>query len=155
MRRKKAEKRSLLPDGKYNNELVARFVNMIMWGGKKSLAQRIVYDAFDIIKEKTNKFEIEVFTTAVNNVRPKVEVKPRRVGGATYQVPIEVDKIRGTTLALRWIRGFARSRKGKPMASKLAEEILAAYKQEGDAIKKRQNTHRMAESNKAFAHYRW
>lgn len=155
MRRRSSEKRKVSVDSKYNNELVAKFINMIMGDGKKSLAQRIVYDSFNIIKEKTGKPEMKVFTTAINNVRPKVEVRPRRVGGATYQIPVEVNKIRGTTLALRWIRDSARSKTGKSMSSKLAEEILAAHRQEGDAVKKKQNTHKMAAANKAFAHYRW
>jgi len=155
MRRRKADKKEPLPDSKYNSKLVAKFVNMIMVKGKKSLAQSIVYGAFDIIKDKTDKPGLEVFSAAIENVRPKVEVKPRRVGGATYQVPMEVDRERGITLALRWIKDFSRSKKGKPMSVKLADEILAAYKQEGEAVKKKQTTHKMAEANKAFAHYRW
>lgn len=155
MRRRRAEKRQIQPDSKYNSNLVAKFINMIMWEGKKSLAQHIVYETFKIIRKKTNKPELEVFNIALNNVRPKVEVRPRRVGGATYQVPMEVNKTRGTTLALRWIRDFARNEKGKPMSEKLANEILAAYHQEGNAVKKKRNTHKMAEANKAFAYYRW
>lgn len=142
-------------DDKYNSKLVAKFTNMIMWGGKKSLAQNIIYQAFDIIEKQTKKSGMEVFQAAINNVRPKVEVKSKRIGGANYQVPVEVNNVRGTTLALRWIRDFARKKKGKPIAERLASEIASAYKMEGDAVKKKQVTHKMAEANKAFAHYNW
>ena len=124
--------------------------------GKKSLAEKIVYGAFEIIKSKLNEPDlIKVFNKALDNVRPRLEVKPRRVGGATYQVPIEVRQERGVSIALRWIRDFAKSKKGRPMKDKLAEEIIDAYKGEGAAIKKRDDTHKMAEANKAFAHFRW
>jgi small subunit ribosomal protein S7 len=129
---------------------------MVMLKGKKSLAEKMVYGAFDIVKQQLNEPDVlKVFHKAIDNVRPRLEVKPRRVGGATYQVPIEVRQERGTSIALRWIRDFARAKKGKPMKEKLAEEITAAYKGEGSAIKKRDDTHKMAESNKAFAHFRW
>jgi small subunit ribosomal protein S7 len=127
-----------------------------MLKGKKSTAEKIVYGAFDIMKKNLNEPDaLKVFYKAIDNVRPRLEVKPRRVGGATYQVPIEVRQERGTSIALRWIRDFAKTKKGKPMPEKLAEEIVAAYKNEGSAIKKRDDTHKMAESNKAFAHFRW
>lgn len=151
----KVREHHLKPDIKYNSELISLFTNMIMWDGKKSLSQKIIYEALDIISETIKKPGLEVFAAAVNNVMPKVEVKSRRVGGATYQVPVEVDKKRGTTLALRWIREIARNKKGKSMAQKIADEIISAYNNEGESIKKKQNTHKMAEANKAFAHYRW
>jgi small subunit ribosomal protein S7 len=153
---KPREKRKLpLPDYKYNSVLVSRFINKILQRGKKTLAERIVYDAFDIIKKKLNEDPLKVFTEAVENVRPLLEVRPRRIGGATYQIPGEVPQIRGETLALRWIIQYARERKGMPISQKLAEEIISAYRKEGAAIKKREDTHKMAEANKAFAHYRW
>lgn len=135
--------------------LVAKLINKVMWDGKKTTAQKIVYGAFDIIREKTKKDPLEVFRQAVENVKPVLEVRPRRVGGATYQVPIEVQEPRRTSLALRWIVEAARARKGRPMKEKLAEEIIAAYNNTGTAIKKKEDTHRMAEANRAFAHYRW
>ncbi len=150
-----AVKGKIKPDVKYNNKLVSKFINMIMSNGKKSLAQDIVYDVFGIIKKQTQKNELEVFQIAIDNIKPKVEVKSRRIGGANYQVPVEVNDIRGTTLALRWIKEFARQKKGKSITSKLVNEILAAYNMEGDAVKKKQITHKMAEANKAFAHYNW
>jgi small subunit ribosomal protein S7 len=129
---------------------------MVMLEGKKSIAEKMVYGAFDVIKKNLNDSDIlKVFYKALDNARPRLEVKPRRVGGATYQVPIEVRQERGTSIALRWIRDFARSKKGKSMEEKLADEIIAAYKGEGSAIKKRDDTHKMAEANKAFAHFRW
>lgn len=156
MRRHAAEKREILPDPKYNNLMVARFVNSLMWEGKKSIAERIVYEALDILKQKSGEEDImKVFNKALDNVRPRLELKPRRVGGATYQIPIEVNPLRGTAIAMRWIRDFARNKKGKPMVVKLAEELLSAYKAEGPAVKKRDETHKMAEANKAFAHLRW
>ncbi|MFN3966565.1 MAG: 30S ribosomal protein S7 [Endomicrobiia bacterium] len=148
-------KRVIIPDIKYNSLLVARFINKINFRGKKTVAEEIVYKAFDIIKEKTKKDPLEVFTKAIENVRPLLEVKPRRVGGATYQVPVEVPQTRGETLAMRWILQFARERKGAPMYQKIADEIISAYNKEGPAIKKREDTHKMAEANRAFAHYRW
>ncbi|PIP68461.1 MAG: 30S ribosomal protein S7 [Candidatus Omnitrophica bacterium CG_4_9_14_0_2_um_filter_42_8] len=156
MRRRRAEKRDVLPDPKFSNKLVTKFVNMLMEKGKKSTAERIVYSAMDIISEKTgNKNSVEVLQKAFDNSRPLLEVKPRRVGGATYQVPIEVKSDRGVSIAMRWIRDFARQKKGRPMYEKLAEEIVEAYKGQGSAMKKREDMHRMAEANKAFAHYRW
>jgi len=135
---------------------VAKFINMTMLKGKKSTAEKIIYGAFEIIKKQLNEPDaLKIFHKAIDNARPRLEVKPRRVGGATYQVPIEVRQARGTSIALRWIRDFAKTKKGKPMPEKLAEEIIAAYKGEGSTIKKRDDTHKMAESNKAFAHFRW
>jgi len=156
MRRRKAQERELLPDPKFNSKIVGKFINMVMLKGKKSLAEKMVYGAFDLIKQQLNEPDvIKVFNKAIENARPRLEVKPRRVGGATYQVPIEVKQERGTSIALRWIRDFAKSKKGKSMQEKLADEIMAAYKGEGAAIKKRDDTHKMAEANKAFAHFRW
>lgn len=155
MRRRRAEKREVIPDPKYKNVNVARFINIIMTRGKKSVAEKIVYKCFDILAEKTQKGSLEVFQKALDNSRPLLEVKPRRIGGATYQIPIEVKAERGISIAMRWMRNFARTKKGKPMEIKLADEILDAYKGEGSAIKKRDDTHKMAEANKAFAHYRW
>lgn len=156
MRRRAAEKREVIIDPKYKSKTVARFINMVMTEGKKSVAETIVYGAFDILKEKTKEEDIiNVFNKAIDNVRPRLEVKPRRVGGATYQVPIEVSQSRGLSLSMRWIRDIARYKKGKPMGEKLAEELLLAYKGEGSAIKKKEDTHKMAEANKAFAHFKW
>ena len=156
MRRRRAEKRQILPDPKYDSILVTKFVNMLMKKGKKSKAEHIVYRCLDLLRERTKKEDsLEVFKKAIDNVRPLLEVKPRRVGGATYQVPIEVKSDRGTGIALMWIRNFARAKKGKPMEEKLVNEIMDAYNGQGAAIKKKEDTHRMAESNKAFAHYRW
>jgi len=156
MRRRKAQEREVLPDPKFNSRIVAKFINMVTLQGKKSLAEKMIYGAFDLIKQQLNEADVlKVFNKAIDNARPRLEVKPRRVGGATYQVPIEVRQERGTSIALRWIRDFAKSRKGKSMKDKLAEEIMAAYKGEGNAIKKRDDTHKMAEANKAFAHFRW
>lgn len=155
MRRRRAIKREVLPDPKYNSTLVAKFINIIMMQGKKSKAEAIVYSCFDILAEKTNKKPLDVFEKAINNVKPLLEVKPRRVGGATYQVPIEVSQQKGIALAFRWIRDFARTRKGKSMKEKLASEMLDAYNGTGSAVKKKEDTHRMAEANKAFSHYRW
>ncbi len=156
MRRRQAFKRQILPDPKYNSKIVAKFINIIMKKGKKSLAENIVYGAFEIIKQKSGEEDpIKVFNKALENVRPRLEVKPRRVGGATYQVPIEVSQERGISLALRWLKDFSRAKKGKPMMDRLADEILSGFKGEGAAIKKRDDTHKMAEANKAFAHFRW
>ncbi|MFA5089506.1 MAG: 30S ribosomal protein S7 [Candidatus Omnitrophota bacterium] len=156
MRRRRAQEREILPDPKFNSKVVGKFINMITLEGKKSLAEKIVYGAFDILIKQLNEPDaIKIFNKAIDNARPRLEVKPRRVGGATYQVPIEVKQERGTSIALRWMRDFARSKKGKTMQEKLADEILAAYKGEGATIKKRDDTHKMAESNKAFAHFRW
>ncbi len=156
MRRRKAQEKVVLPDPKLNSKIVAKFVNMVMLEGKKAIAEKIVYGAFEIVKKNLNEQDIlKVFYKALDNARPRLEVKPRRVGGATYQVPIEVRQERGTSIALRWLRDYAQNKKGKPMEQKLAEEIIAAYKGEGAVIKKRDDTHKMAESNKAFAHFRW
>lgn len=142
-------------DFKYNSVLLSRLVNKINFQGKKLASEHIVYGALEILAEKTKEDAVAVFTKAIENVRPLLEVKARRVGGANYQVPIEVRPGRGTTLAMRWILNAARARKGLPMAERLAEELLLAYKKEGTAFKKREDTHRMAEANRAFAHYRW
>lgn len=156
MRRRKAEKREPAADPKYNSKLVANFINNLMRHGKKTVAENIVYAAFEILEQKTQETNaLKVFNKAMENARPRLEVKARRVGGATYQVPIEVPVARGNALAMRWIRDFARKKKGKPMQSKLADEFLAAYKGEGAAVKKRDDTHKMAEANKAFSHLRW
>jgi len=154
-RDKAAKKRTTQPDPIYRDELVSRFVNAVMRDGKKSLAQRIVYDAFDVIEERTGEQGLEVFKKAVNNVAPLVEVRSRRVGGATYQVPIEVRPDRRVTLAFRWIIQYARARKEKSMMNRLASELVQAARGEGGAVKKKDDTHRMAESNKAFAHFRF
>ena len=156
MRRHGAEKRDVLADPKYSSKIVAKFINMVMFEGKKSVAESIVYDAFKILEQKTQEPNgFKVFNKALENIRPRVEVKARRVGGATYQVPIEVPQARGNSLAMRWVRDFARKRKGRAMVIKLADELLAAYKGEGAAIKKRDDTHKMADANKAFSHLRW
>jgi small subunit ribosomal protein S7 len=155
-RRKVAEKRKVNPDPRFNSVLVAKFTNGIMEQGKKSIARRIFYDAMDIVATKvTDEEPLVVFEEAMEKVRPKVEVKSRRVGGATYQVPMEVRQVRRNALAIRWIISYAKSRSGKCMSEKLAAEILDAYNDRGAAVKKRDDTHRMAEANKAFAHYRW
>jgi small subunit ribosomal protein S7 len=156
MRRRRAEKRTIAPDPKYHSLLVAKFTNALMKEGKKTVAENIIYGAIDILKERSQEESgIKVFNKAVENVRPRLELKSRRLGGSTYQVPIEVTPDRANSLAIRWIRDFARKKKGKPMDVKLAEELLAAYRSEGPAIKKRDETHKMAEANKAFAHLRW
>jgi len=156
MRRRRAVKRVTPPDPKYGDAMVSKFINVIMVDGKKSIAEKIVYGAFDIASEKLDKKNpLEIFIKAIDNARPLLELKARRVGGATYQVPIEVSKNRGIEITFRWIRDFARSKKGKPMQQRLAEEIISAFKGEGSAIKKRDDTHKMAEANKAFAHFRW
>ena len=156
MRRRKVTKRELTPDVKFNSPLVARLINTIMSRGKKSTAQSIVYGALDIIGErKKDMAPIEVFTQALENVKPKLEVKSRRVGGATYQVPIEVDPERQVALAMRWITTYSRGRKGKSMMEALAGELLDAFANTGSAIKKKEDTFKMAQANKAFAHYRW
>lgn len=156
MRRRRAEKRELIPDVKYDSMLVARLINTIMMQGKKATAQKIVYGALDIIKAKKPDVQaIEVFNQALENVKPKLEVKSRRVGGATYQVPVEVEPARQVALAMRWISGYSRGRKGKPMMEALAGELLDAYDNTGSSIKKKEDTFKMAQANKAFAHYRW
>jgi small subunit ribosomal protein S7 len=156
MRRRRAEKRKVVGDPKYNSDLITRFVAIIMTEGKKTIAERIVYNALDILKEKTQEENpAKALNKAIDNVRPRLEVKARRVGGATYQVPTDVVPLRGMSLAMRWVRDFARKKKGKSMEVKLAEELIAAYKSEGPAIKKRDETHKMAEANRAFSHLRW
>ena len=154
-RRGKIAKREVLADPIYNSKLVTRLVNSIMLDGKKGVAQKVVYGAFDIIKEKTGKEPMEVYTQALENIMPSLEVKARRVGGATYQVPMEVRPARRTTLGLRWLTAYARSRSERTMAERLAGELMDAANNLGGAVKKREDTHKMAESNKAFAHYRW
>jgi small subunit ribosomal protein S7 len=154
-RRRVAEKREILPDPKYNSKLLSKFVNILLEDGKKSTAERICYGAFDLIKKKTGNDPLKVFKTAIENVKPLVEVKPRRVGGATYQVPIEVRAHRRSALAFRWIINYSRGRSEKTMQERLAGELLDAYNNTGSSIKKKEDTHKMAEANKAFAHYRW
>ncbi|NQU74100.1 MAG: 30S ribosomal protein S7 [Candidatus Omnitrophica bacterium] len=156
MRRRQAQKRDILPDLMFNSKIIAKFINMVMWKGKKSTAEAIVYKALDKASKKVQEAEpLKVFQKAIENVRPLLELKPRRVGGATYQIPIEVRTDRGVGIAMRWIRNAARLKKGRPMEDKLADELVAAYKREGAAMKKREETHKMAEANKAFAHFKW
>ncbi|KNG79460.1 30S ribosomal protein S7 [Mycoplasma sp. HU2014] len=155
MRKNRAEKRDVLADPVYNSQLVTRAINKIMLDGKRGIAQTIIYDAFDIIKEKTGKEAIEVFNKAIENIKPHLELKVRRIGGANYQVPVEVSAERQITLALRWLINYARLRNEKVMTLKLANEIIDASNNMGGSVKKREDTHKMAEANKAFAHYRW
>jgi small subunit ribosomal protein S7 len=155
LRRRRAPKRKILPDPKYRNFQVAKMINIILACGKKDVAERIVYGAFDILQEKTGKSPVDIFRQAMENARPLVETKSRRVGGATYQVPVEVRPDRGQTLAMRWMKDYSREKKGRSMSEKLASEILDAYNKTGAVIKKREDVHKMAESNKAFSHYRW
>jgi small subunit ribosomal protein S7 len=154
-RRRTAQKRDSLPDPKYKDKLVARLINVILKDGKKSTAEKICYDAFDEIAEKTNDDPVKVFKKAMDNIKPALEVKSRRVGGATYQVPVEVRQDRRVALALRWLKRYSSSRPGKSMKEKLAAEILDAANNRGTTVKKKEDTHKMAEANKAFAHYRW
>ena len=154
-RRGNVPKREVLPDPMYNSVLVTKLINSIMLDGKKGVAQKVVYEAFDIIKAKTDRNPLDAFTEALNNIMPSLEVKARRVGGATYQVPIEVRPDRRQTLGLRWLTGYARKRNEKTMKERLSGEILDALNNTGGSVKKREDTHKMAESNKAFAHYRW
>lgn len=155
MRKKRAVTRDVLPDPIYNSKVVTKLINRIMLDGKKGKAEKILYDAFDIIKEKTGEDPMKVFEKALENIKPQLEVKSRRVGGSNYQVPIEVNAKRSQTLGLRWLVNYARLRGGKGMAENLANEIIDASEGTGGAVKKREDTHRMAEANKAFAHYRW
>lgn len=155
MRKRRAVKRDVLADPLYNSKLVTKLINTIMLDGKKGVAQKIVYGAFDMIKEKTNQDAMEVFEKAMENIKPALEVKSRRVGGANYQVPVEVRKDRSQALALRWLVTASRNRGGHTMALNLANEIMDAANGTGAAVKKREDTHRMAEANKAYAHYRW
>ena len=155
MRKRRATKRDVLPDALYNSKVVTKLINQIMNDGKKGTAQKIVYNAFDIIKEKTNEEPMDIFKKAMENISPALEVKSRRVGGANYQVPIEVKAERAQTLAFRWLVQYARLRNGHSMAENLANEIIDASNGTGASVKKREDTHKMAEANKAFAHYRW
>ncbi|MGA9349489.1 MAG: 30S ribosomal protein S7 [Anaerolineae bacterium] len=148
-------RRETKPDTKYNNQMVAQFINKLMNGGKRSLAARILYNSFEIIEERMHRNPLDVFEQAVNNAAPVLEVKPRRVGGATYQIPVEVPSDRRISLSMRWLVQAARNRPGKSMAEKLANELMDAAQGTGATIKKKDDTHRMAEANKAFAHYRW
>lgn len=154
-RRQKASKRLVPPDPRYDSQTVSKFINRLMFRGKKSTAERIFYRAMDVIEQKTGQPGVNVFKQGLNNVKPAVEVKSRRVGGATYQVPVEVRPDRRTALASRWILGNARNRNEPTMADRLASELISASKGEGNSIKKKEDTHRMAEANRAFAHYRW
>jgi small subunit ribosomal protein S7 len=154
-RKKKSLDRGHLPDTKYNSVIVTKFVCRMMWQGKKSINTRIMYDAMETMQKKANVPALEVFMKALENAKPLVEVKSRRVGGATYQVPVEIRDTRREALAMRWLISAARSRSGKAMADKLADELLDAFNNTGTAVKKKEDTHKMAEANKAFAHYRW
>ena len=155
MRKKRAEKRKRRPDSKYGDLMVSRFVNNIMLDGKKTTAEKIIYDAFDIVHAKLEEEPLEVFKKAISNIAPVLEIRSRRVGGATYQVPVEVREDRRIALGMRWLKQYSRARREKTMAQRLAAEIMAAYKNEGAAVKKREDTHKMAEANKAFAHFKW
>ena len=151
-----ASRETLAPDPRFGSMLASKFINCMMWGGKKTVVQNVFYDALNMIKEKIPDAEpIEVFTQAVENVKPNIEVRSKRVGGASYQVPMAVDRVRQQSLAIRWILMACREKKGRPMSEKLAAELMAAYNREGTAITRRENVHRMADANKAFAHYRW
>ena len=158
MRKRSAKKRPLLPDPRFNDQLVTRFVNNLMWSGKKSIAFKIFYDAIDIVDEKKQdeeKSALEVWKEALTNVMPHVEVRSRRIGGATFQIPMQIRPDRKVSLAIKWLIGFARKRNEKSMSEKLANEILSAFKEEGSAVKKKVDTHKMAEANKAFSHFRF
>jgi small subunit ribosomal protein S7 len=154
-RRYRPPRRKVQPDPRYDSELVARFINRLMLHGKKSLATRIMYDAFEIIEERTHRNPLEVFHQAVENATPILEVRPRRVGGATYQIPVEVRPERRTSLAIRWLIRSAQARKGRPLAERLADELMDAARNTGTTVKKKEDTHKMADANRAFAHYRW
>lgn len=154
-RRREVPKRQVLPDPKYNDVLVAKFINNLMHGGKKSTAETIVYNAFDVIHDKTRDDPVKVFKKALENAQPQVEVKSRRVGGSTYQVPVEIRPERRMALAMRWLRNFARKRHGRSMQDKLAAELMEASMGRGETVKRKEDVHKMAEANKAFAHYRW
>ncbi|MES2179282.1 MAG: 30S ribosomal protein S7 [Gemmatimonadota bacterium] len=154
-RRKSAVKRTILPDARYDSQTVSKFINVLMYQGKKSTAERIFYAAMDLVETRTSQPGVNIFKQALTNLKPVVEVKSRRVGGATYQVPVEVRPERRTALAMRWLISYSRDRNEKSMAEKLAAEVIAASKGEGNAVKKKEDTHRMADANKAFAHYRW
>jgi len=154
-RRKSAVKRTILPDARYDSQTVSKFINVLMYQGKKSTAERIFYAAMDLVENRTSQPGVNIFKQALTNLKPVVEVKSRRVGGATYQVPVEVRPERRTALAMRWLISYSRDRNEKSMAEKLAAEVIAASKGEGNAVKKTEDTHRMADANKALAHYRW
>ena len=154
-RRKSAVKRPILADARYDSQTVSKFINVLMYQGKKSTAERVFYEAMDLVENRTSQPGVNVFKQALTNLKPVVEVKSRRVGGATYQVPVEVRPDRRTALAMRWLISYTRDRNEKSMPEKLAAEVISASKGEGNAIKKKEDTHRMAEANKAFAHYRW
>ena len=154
-RRKSSVKRTILPDARYDSQTVSKFINVLMYQGKKSTAERVFYEAMDLVENRTSQPGVNVFKQALTNLKPVVEVKSRRVGGATYQVPVEVRPDRRTALAMRWLISYSRDRNEKSMAEKLAAEVIAASKGEGNAVKKKEDTHRMADANKAFAHYRW
>ncbi|MDR1775905.1 MAG: 30S ribosomal protein S7 [Actinomycetes bacterium] len=154
-RRAAAERREIAGDARYNNRLVTQLINKILLKGKRSLAESIVYGAFDLIEERTGGDPLAVFKKAMDNVRPTLEVKPKRVGGATYQVPVEVNARRSTTLAIRWIVGYSRSRREKTMTERLAAEIMEAAEETGSSVKRREDVYKMAEANRAFSHYRW
>jgi small subunit ribosomal protein S7 len=154
-RRKSSVKRTILPDARYDSQTVSKFINVLMYQGRKSTAERIFYDAMDLVENRTSQPGVNVFKQALTNLKPVVEVKSRRVGGATYQVPVEVRPDRRTALAMRWLISYSRDRNEKSMAEKLAAEVISASRGEGNAVKKKEDTHRMAEANKAFAHYRW
>jgi small subunit ribosomal protein S7 len=154
-RKKKTIDRGILPDPKYNSVVVSKFVNRMMWEGKRSIGLRIVHEALEILHTKSDKEPLEVFLKALDNIKPVIEVKSRRVGGATYQVPVEIRETRREALGMRWIINAARARSGKGMSDRLAAELMDAYNNTGTAFKKREDTHKMAEANKAFAHYRW
>ena len=154
-RRKSAVKRTILPDARYDSQTVSKFINVLMYEGKKSTAERIFYAAMDLVENRTSQPGVNIFKQALTNLKPVVEVKSRRVGGATYQVPVEVRPERRTALAMRWLISYSRDRNEKSMSEKLAAEVIAASKGEGNAVKKKEDTHRMADANKAFAHYRW
>ncbi len=155
MRKKRAERRDVLPDPIYKSKIVTKLVNRIMLDGKKGVAEKILYEAFDKVKDKTGEDPVVVFEKALENIKPQLEVKSKRVGGSNYQVPVEVSETRSQTLGLRWLVNYARLRNGHTMADNLADEIIDASNGTGNAVKKREDTHRMAEANKAFAHYRW
>ena len=155
MRKRRAEKKYLKPDPKFNDVLVAKFINCVMYDGKKAVARNVVYDAFQLIEEKTSKAGLEIFKKAISNTQPLIEVRSRRVGGATYQVPTEVRPERRIVLAMRWIKNYSRARGEKSMSAKLASELIAAANGEGSSVKKKEDVHKMAEANKAFAHFKW
>ena len=155
MRKRRAEKRRLIPDPKFNDLLLSRFINNIMLDGEKNVARRIVYDALELVADRTKKDPLEVFKKAISNVAPVTEVKSRRVGGATYQVPVDVREDRRVALAIRWLKIYSKARRDKTMALRLAAELISASNNEGAAVKKKEDIHRMAEANKAFAHFKW